>query len=446
MCGLTGVAGNIDFKADKAIQSLLILDAVRGIDSTGIAAIGKDGETRVVKAVGNPYELLEHRLFKPALNRSNRVIIGHNRWATQGKVDHKSAHPFDFDNIVGAHNGTLKYRTKLLDHQLFKVDSESLFYHIENKGLKDALDNTDGAWALTWWNREEETMNFLRNKERPLWLVESKDKKQLFWASEKWMLEVSLGRAEIETGAYEFIQEDMHYSIRVDHFGNLEKPKVKWSPCTYVHAFPQQQQHKGFQSAAGVTATKTEKASPSTTLTLVEVKEKKGNTTSSDSTKPSYVGSATSLELVCIAMDSAGASYIDCLDTYNASLDVRIYFKKGDAITSHVGKGVMVNAIIKDVRIREKEGTYYKVARESVLVVANKPVVNVHPVEEGENLYRTHNNKLFTKFEFEVEYSCCSNCSGYVDPDQPYKFAMNGEALCHSCCADSELMKYINVM
>jgi hypothetical protein len=423
---------------------LLILDAVRGIDSTGIAAVGKDAEVRVVKAVGNPYELLEHRMFKPTLNRANRVVIGHNRWATQGKVDRKNAHPFDFDNIVGAHNGTLKSRFKLLDHSMFQVDSENLFYHIEHLGLTDALDNMDGAWALTWWNREEESLNLLRNKERPLWVCYTKDEKQLFWASEKWMLEVSLGRAEIDVGKYEQLAEDMHYSVKVDHNGNLHKPVAKYAPCTYVPQYVKhQQQHKGFTRATGVVATETIGATKSsTTLTLVE--KKSNEQMSSINTSNSYCQSrGVRLELVCLATDSNGAPYVDCLDMDNPNVDVRIYYKKGDVITSNIGQ--KVSADIKDIRVNHKEGTYYKVARETVkkLIVET---INVIDVGEGENLYRNHRNKLFTKFEFESAYTCCDLCSGYVDPDQPYKFATNGEAICHTCVSDTELMKYVNVM
>src|SRR3546814_12623264 len=38
---------------------------------------------------------------------NSKAFIGHNRAATLGKVNGLNAHPFRYDNIMGAHNGTL---------------------------------------------------------------------------------------------------------------------------------------------------------------------------------------------------------------------------------------------------------------------------------------------------------------------------------------------------
>lgn len=41
MCGLVGVAGEITMASEKVLRTLLILDSLRGEDSTGIASIKK---------------------------------------------------------------------------------------------------------------------------------------------------------------------------------------------------------------------------------------------------------------------------------------------------------------------------------------------------------------------------------------------------------------------
>ena len=69
---------------------------------------------------------------------------------------------------------------------------------MNNNGVEDTIAKLNGAFALTWYDRENETMNMIRNTERTLYTVMSKDRKTMFWASEDWMLIVALRRAGIE--------------------------------------------------------------------------------------------------------------------------------------------------------------------------------------------------------------------------------------------------------
>ncbi len=95
MCGLVGCAGILDFASEKAFRNLLILDSLRGEDSTGIASVKKNSEdVTVVKAVGDPFRLFETRRFDKVMAQGNRVLIGHNRYATTGSVSASNAHPF----------------------------------------------------------------------------------------------------------------------------------------------------------------------------------------------------------------------------------------------------------------------------------------------------------------------------------------------------------------
>lgn len=465
MCGLVGAAGKLNFKSDKAIKNLLILDALRGIDSTGIAAVhGETGEVRVVKQVGNPYDLIEHRSYLPVINRNNIVVIGHNRWATQGGVSRKTAHPFEFDNIVGAHNGTLTSRYKLEGTiQQFPVDSEQLFNHIDKKGVKDALSKMEGAWALVWWDKTIDTLNFLRNKERPLWMVGNQEGDQIFWASEKWMLEVALDRAEIKTKDYHWVAEDMHYSFEIDQNGVVAKPSVKNAPCTYpvIPTYP----YQGGFNRPNVTTSTTPKTdgvnvagvvnTTKNTLTLVE-KKSNDDSKQKESTPRGYAASkGVRLELVALAVDGNGASYIDCLDLDNLQVDVRIYFKNGDIITTNIGK--LVSADIKDVRIHKREGTYYKVARETVrvlekqkIVIDNKKIVESIeddvPFEADAPTVKDHRGRDITDDQFIQTYGTCASCTGFVDPAKQHKFTYGGECICNVCLSDPETMRYLPIV
>jgi len=181
MCGLVGVAGEVNITAEKAFRNLLILDSLRGEDSTGIASIKKvDGNVLVAKALGDPFQLFDTKVFDRAVRGTSKAILGHNRYATTGAVTARNAHPFEFNSLVGVHNGTLTNKWSLEDHKDFSVDSENLYHHIEKKGLRNAMDVANGAWALVWWDKIEETLNFLRNKERPLFFCYNESNTSLF--------------------------------------------------------------------------------------------------------------------------------------------------------------------------------------------------------------------------------------------------------------------------
>jgi hypothetical protein len=77
------------------------------------------------------------------------------------------------------------------------VDSERITVTMGNKGVIPTLESLDGSYALVWHDHAANTINFARNKDRPLWLAFSKGRDILFWASEPWMITVSTSRCGI---------------------------------------------------------------------------------------------------------------------------------------------------------------------------------------------------------------------------------------------------------
>src|SRR6478609_6232774 len=260
MCGLVGTAGKLTAETDKLLRKLLIIDSIRGEHSTGIAAVDPQGTTRIAKAVGNPWNLFDTKAYDQAIQKLNRVVIGHNRYATQGDVNKKNAHPFDFDTLVGVHNGTLHNKHSLLDSRDFQVDSENLYHHLEMKGLDDLLATMRGAWSLVWWDKTDETLNFLRNNERPMWIMASTDGEVMLWASELPMLELMMDHSTIKWDVPRMTKIDHHYSFKIEQDRKLQAPVVKYAPSTTPKPYYQGEQGNFHSGQSGKSTSQTSEA------------------------------------------------------------------------------------------------------------------------------------------------------------------------------------------
>lgn len=220
MCGIVGIVGDLYYKDEKTMQSLLLLDYFRGTDSTGLASVSNAGVVKIAKLATDPITLFQFQKFKDALNgNASKLFLGHNRASTSGVTNNLNAHPYQYGHITGVQNGTLEYKDKThLENELgdkYEVDSQALFASIDKFGVKETIEGIHegfsgdrGAWALVWYNKQEDTINFLRNRHRPLWFAWSADFKQLFFASRWEMIHCATSMAEPEYKLAEFIFQD----------------------------------------------------------------------------------------------------------------------------------------------------------------------------------------------------------------------------------------------
>lgn len=230
MCGLVGMFGNINDNHKEMFRTMLIADTTRGKDGTGVFAASFDGNYAWEKTVGTP-EMFNYGEASNLISENLLVemddlccLMGHNRHQTKGKVNSENAHPFEFESLVGMHNGTLRLLGQLHDGHSFDVDSEALYNSIDLmqrgesdkfKTFEDVYQTVTGAMALTWWDKQTGELNIFRNNERPLCFMVNEKEDLVFWASEEWILEVAAMVHGVELRKIEELPDHTHYRLSV---------------------------------------------------------------------------------------------------------------------------------------------------------------------------------------------------------------------------------------
>lgn len=187
MCGIVGLipfwkTSGFDGKQQDMVYQMLFADLLRGKDATGVVSVMKTGDFGIMKDAVDGYQFngqfidSEH---DKQLYQEGVALIGHNRAKTIGENKEENAHPFVIDKTFAmVHNGTLRNHKQLADTV---VDSEALAITfkkaMDEEDWKTALEKTlgqvEGAFACVWYDQKRDQVCMIRNKERPLGIVQT---------------------------------------------------------------------------------------------------------------------------------------------------------------------------------------------------------------------------------------------------------------------------------
>lgn len=167
-CGIIGYSSASRANPDKLAYLMTANALRRGVENTGIYSI----ETGVIKEGVDALDFLKKNKLP-----QTHLFIGHVRKSSSGGKTAISAHPFENDNIVLVHNGTLtnhrdiekKYKEQHLLSDT-EIIAKVMDIHSKNENVRyEVLSEYKGTAALLFTDkRNPDLLYAYRNPDRPL--------------------------------------------------------------------------------------------------------------------------------------------------------------------------------------------------------------------------------------------------------------------------------------
>ena len=242
MCGIVGFINTTNGYiqgVNGVIPDMLAVGTIRGSDSTGLMKVMGNKVSWMKDAVPG-WEFVQQVKVDQFIAGmgSASFVVGHNRWGTRGEASAKNAHPFEHKHICLVHNGTVA-RVDDLDKKGADVDSEMIAMSLASQGVQETTNHLWGAYSLVWYDSDKHTLNFLRNKDRPMWFLTTQQK-ATFFCSEPQMGQWCAERRGFKVLTAESSEVDKLYSFTdgngVPEVVEMAPIRKVWVPKTYPQA------------------------------------------------------------------------------------------------------------------------------------------------------------------------------------------------------------------
>lgn len=181
------------------------------MSGTGVGLVNDEGEITVTKSALSSIDWLRTEQWEFVENNlmESHVILGHTRAPTFANTVHaKNAQPYWYNNtdnsrsVVLTHNGHIEQHHKLTDGLkgfTHPVDSAHVARAMaEAADPKDLLPGMRGNYSLVWYDEQRRLIMAANNGGRELWIAGAKNKKEVYYASERTMLKFCLDRSGVD--------------------------------------------------------------------------------------------------------------------------------------------------------------------------------------------------------------------------------------------------------
>lgn len=240
MCGICGVMSNkMGLPEVMKFKDLMVLAQLRGDDGSGALAVTHkhpttQSEVRVRRTTWSSGHLVTTSDFDELVKGDTDILIGHARQPTRGGTKLEMVHPHRAGQVYLVHNGTMTY----IDDKAVgtnESDSKMIARSIEANGIQEFVNKAFGAFCLVWVDLRDQSLNFLRNDQRPLSFCEEKvtsisqGYRTLYWASEMLMLQMALGRYSgysKERFTFRILPVNEHWKFSLKPGHEIQPPEV----------------------------------------------------------------------------------------------------------------------------------------------------------------------------------------------------------------------------